>query len=166
MVVIIYTGDGGGKTLAAFGLAMRALGHKQKPVIIQFMKKRKTGEYKTAKKMNIEIHQFGRRGFVFPKKIQKKDKEIALEGLEFVKKVLKKRPKLLILDEINIAVAFGLLSAGEVLNVLKKAYKNTNLVLTGRCAPKEFYKIADYVIEIKDIKRPKKILEAKPGIEY
>ena len=109
-MIYLFTGEGGGKTIAALGLALRSIGHKRKVVIIQFMKGRKdVGEYKAAQKLApyLKVHQFGRKGFDNPKNPLEKDKQLARQGFEFAKKTLKKKPQLLILDEINLALALG-----------------------------------------------------------
>lgn len=162
----ILTGDGGGKTIAALGLALRAAGHKQKVIMIQFMKGRETGEFKIQKKIpHFEMHQFGHTGFVNPKNPTKRDYELAQRGLSFAFSVLKRKPKIIILDEINIAVKFGLLKERDILIFLDKVPKRTLTVLTGRYAPKSFIKRADLVIEMRQIKEPKKI-SARKGVEW
>ena len=167
----MYVGTGAGKTTAAFGLALRALGHDKKVVIIQFIKGRKDiGEYKIQKKLkNFKIYQFGRKEFVNPKKFEQIDYQFAREGLEFIGKMIKEKPFLLILDEINLAASkSGLINPKEVIKILKKIKKiskNTHIVLTGRYAPKEFYKIADFINEVKFVKMPKKLRTIR-GIQY
>ena len=163
-MIHLYTGNGGGKTTAALGVALRALGHKKKVVVIQFMKGRETGEAKIKLK-NYKIYQFGRKEFVDFKKPDKKDYELAEKGLEKAKEILKKKPDILILDEVNVAVACGLLKAKDVVEVLKRIPKRTTVYLTGRYAPKELIKISDFVTEIIDLKKPKKMVYRK-GIEY
>ena len=168
-MVYLWTGEGAGKSTSAFGTALRAIGHKKKVVIIQFLKGRKNiGEYKVAKllKPYYEIYQFGRKEFVNLKKPTKKDKQLAQKGLEFARKILKeKKPFLLILDEINIAAAAGLLDVNEIINLLDSAPKQTTIYLTGRYAPKKLIKRADVVNEIRVVKFPKTI-KAKRGIQY
>jgi len=168
-LVYLWTGEGAGKSTSAFGTALRAIGHKKKVVIIQFLKGRKNiGEYKVAKllKPYYEIYQFGRKEFVNLKKPTKKDKQLAQKGLEFARKILKeKKPFLLILDEINIAAAAGLLDVNEIINLLDSAPKQTTIYLTGRYAPKKLIKRADVVNEIRVVKFPKTI-KAKRGIQY
>ncbi|HDJ96721.1 MAG TPA: cob(I)yrinic acid a,c-diamide adenosyltransferase [Candidatus Aenigmarchaeota archaeon] len=168
--VYVYTGNGAGKTTAALGLALRAVGHKKKVIIAQFMKGRKDiGEWKVRKRLEpyYEIHQFGRKEFVNLKNPDKKDIELANKGLEFAKEALKRKPFLLILDEINIAAAFGLVDKKDVLKLLKNVPPTTTVVLTGRYAPKEFVEIADFVNEVKDVKHPlRKGIPAIKGIQY
>ena len=166
--VHLYTGAGGGKTTSTLGVALRAIGHKQKVIMIQFMKGRKdTGEYKIRKKLSpyFEIRQFGRPGFVNLKKPSKKDKELAQKGLEFARRALKKKPNVLILDEINIATKYKLVDVSDVLDLLENVPAKTTVYLTGRYASKRLIDRADIVNKIVDYKYPKKFLYRK-GIEY
>ncbi|MEM0240845.1 MAG: cob(I)yrinic acid a,c-diamide adenosyltransferase [Candidatus Nezhaarchaeales archaeon] len=166
----VYTGDGEGKTLTAFGLALRAIGHGFKVIIIQFMKGRKdVGEYKIKDRLQpeYEIYQFGREEFVDLNNPQPIDYELARKALEFAEKALERKPKVLVLDEINLAAAIGLVKVEEVLKLLEKVPEETVVVLTGRRAPKEFIEIADLVTELKEIKHPYRFgVEARKGIEY
>jgi len=167
----LLTGEGAGKTTSALGVALRAVGHNQKVVIVQFMKGRKEiGEYKIRKKLApyYEIYQFGRKEFIDLKNPSEKDKELAKKGLEFAKKIIKTKPtpKLLILDEINLACAIGLLDINEVLKFLEDAKKKSITVyLTGRYAHEKLKKVADFVNEIKLVKAPEKYPNIK-GITY
>ncbi len=98
--IYLWTGHGAGKTTSALGVALRCIGHKQKVVVIQFMKGRKDiGEYKIKNKLKPyhEIYQFGRKGFVNLKKPSEEDKNMAKKALEFAKKKLKEKPHLIIL---------------------------------------------------------------------
>ena len=166
----LYTGDGEGKTLTAFGLALRAVGHGYKVIIIQFMKGRKDiGEYKIRERLQpeYEIHQFGREDFINLENPEPIDYELARKALEFAKEALKKKPRVLVLDEINLAAAIGLVKIEDVLELLKNIPEETVVVLTGRKAPKEFIEIADLVTEMKDIKHPHRYgVDARRGIEY
>jgi len=166
----VYTGDGEGKTLTAFGLALRAIGHGYKVIIVQFMKGRKdVGEYKVKDRLQpeYEIYQFGREDFIDLDNPQPIDYELARKGLEFAEEALKRRPRVLVLDEINLAAAIGLVGVEDVLKLLEKVPEETVVVLTGRRAPKEFIEMADLVTEMKEIKHPhKRGVEARKGIEY
>lgn len=167
--VYLYTGTGGGKTTNALGLALRSIGHKHKVVIIQFLKWWKNiGEYKIRWKLYpyYEIYQFGRKGWVGFKNLDERDKKLAKKGLEFAKKIVKQRkPHLLVLDEISLAVHCGLLDVDEVVKFLDNIPKRTDVVLTGRYTPKKLMDRADFVNEIVDVKHPKKIPTTK-GIQY
>lgn len=167
-LVYLWTGIGAGKTASALGIALRQVGHRQKAIVIQFMKGRKDiGEYLVRNKLKpyYEIYQFGRKGWVDLKKPSKEDKELARKGLAFAYKCLKKKPYLLILDEINLAVAINLLSAKEVIDFLDKVPSKTSVYLTGRYASKALIDRADYATEFVTLKQPRKII-ARKGIEY
>ena len=165
----IYTGPGQGKTQAALGLALRALGRGYKVCIIQFMKGRLSGENLIAKKLapDYEIYQFGKPGFIKKGEGTAEDKKLAKQGLDFAKKILAKKPDLLILDEINVALDFGLLKLAEVIKFLNINHKGTEIILTGRNAPKKICEIADLVTYMKDEKHYfKSGVGAREGIEY
>lgn len=167
-MVYLYTGEGAGKTTNALGLALRCLGHGYKVVIIQFMKWwKKTGEYKFRKLFpnHYQIYQFGRKGWIGLGTLNERDKKLAKEALEFAKKIVKQKPRLLVLDEINLALHCKLLDVNEVIEFLKTVPKQTNVVLTGRYAPRELVEFADFVNEILDIKHPEKIPTVR-GIQY
>jgi cob(I)alamin adenosyltransferase len=168
----LFTGEGAGKTTNALGLALRSVGHKNKVVIIQFLKWwKKTGEYKIAEilKPYYEIYQFGRKGWIGLSNLTEEDRKLCKKGLEFAKEIVKnKKPNLLILDEINLALHCKLLSVDEVikfLNQTNKISKKTDIVLTGRYAPEALIDKVDFVNEIIDIKHPKKIPTTK-GVQY
>lgn len=168
----VYTGDGQGKTTAALGLALRAIGHGYKVIIIQFMKKRpKTGEILIQKRLSpdLEIYQFGREIFVKKEQPEQEDIEFAKKGLDFAYKALEnQQPDILILDEINVAIDFNLLKVDDLLKFLDKVpRRGTEIVLTGRGAKKEIIKRADLVTEMKKIKHYYDTgLLAREGIEY
>lgn len=168
----VFTGEGAGKTTNALGLALRSVGHRHKVVIIQFLKWwNKTGEYKIAEilKPYYEIYQFGRKGWIGLNNLTEEDRKLCKKGLEFAKEIVKnKKPNLLILDEINLALHCKLLSVDEVikfLNQTNKISKKTDIVLTGRYAPEALIDKVDFVNEIIDIKHPKKIPTTK-GVQY
>ncbi|MBD3259556.1 cob(I)yrinic acid a,c-diamide adenosyltransferase [Candidatus Woesearchaeota archaeon] len=165
--ILLYTGEAGGKTTTALGLAMRALGHGQKVVMIQFLKGRKAiGEYKMQKKLkNFTIYQFGTTKMQNLRKPSEKTKKLMQDGLKKAEQVSKQKIDMLILDEINLVCAYKLLPVDDVLKTLKKVPKRIPVILTGRRAPQQLKRIADIVVRMDDIKRPKKI-SAQKGIEY
>ncbi|MBW2991740.1 cob(I)yrinic acid a,c-diamide adenosyltransferase [Candidatus Woesearchaeota archaeon] len=169
--VYLWTGNGWGKTTSALGVSLRAIGHGHKVIIIQFMKGRKwVGEYKVRNRLkpNYQIYQFGRKEFINLRKPSAGDKKLARKGFEFAKQAVKKKPNLLILDEINLAVKIGLLNVDEVIDFLDKVPKSVTVYLTGRYAPKKLVERADYVTEVRAVKHPpiKKRQPAKKGIDY
>ncbi|HEC82398.1 MAG TPA: cob(I)yrinic acid a,c-diamide adenosyltransferase [Thermoplasmatales archaeon] len=161
--IIVLTGDGKGKTTSAFGMAVRASGHGKKVVIVQFLKKGIYGEIKTKIK-NVEIHQFGRKEFIFEP--EEEDYELAEKAIEFSLNALEKQPFMLILDEINVALSIGLVKLEEVMKLIDKRGK-THIVLTGRGAHPKIIKYADIVTEMKNIKHYyNEGVKAIEGIEY
>jgi len=163
-MIILFTGNGKGKTTAALGQAMRILGHKKSALIIQFIKSPnwKAGEDNFSKEFNIpkkyfEIRKMGL-GFVgiMGDKIPiNKHKNAAKQALKFFIKEKKNRKNfLIVLDEINVAVSLGLLTVKEVISAIKDFPEEKILVLTGRYAPKEFIDIADIATEMKELKHP------------
>ena len=181
-LVHVITGDGKGKTTSSLGLALRAVGSNLKVHMIQFLKSGYTGELYSSKKLGFEIEQFGvdalkekqrhiqefsdKTGrFVFQPDLQEKD--AAMEGWEHAKKVIRSGDyDLVILDEINCALAKGLIPLNDVLEIVK-AHGKVELVFTGRDAPKELMEAADYVNIVQGIKHPwQKGIVARKGIEY
>jgi cob(I)alamin adenosyltransferase len=167
--IYLYTGTGAGKTTNALGLALRSIGHKRKVIIIQFLKWWKnTGEYKIRKMLApyYEIYQFGRKGWHGLSNLGEEDKKLAHNALRFAEKIVKeKKPNLLVLDEINLALYCKLLDVKEVLEFLDGIPRKTDVVLTGRFAPKELLNRAEFVNEVVDVKYPKEIVTTK-GIQY
>ena len=162
--IIVFTGNGKGKTTASFGMALRAAGHGKKVIIIQFLKKGEYGEIKALKEIGIEVHQFGKRQFVFEP--NEKDMEKAAKALSIAKEKLNEQPFMLILDEINIALSMHIIKLEDVIDLIEKRGE-THVVLTGRNAPQEIIEIADLVTEMKKIKHYyDKGEEAEEGIEY
>ena len=173
-LVIINTGGGKGKTTAALGLALRAAGHGQKVLILQFIKGAwKTGEAKIMERLKpeIEMEQLGKGFIKFADgklQITKKDIENAEESLQYAKERINSgKYDMVILDEINNIISYGLVGVSEVTEIINRKPSGLDLVLTGRGAPEELIKIADTVSEIKEIKHAySKGIKAKKGIEY
>ncbi len=169
-MIQIYTGNGKGKTTAAIGQAIRALGHNWKIIMIQFMKgDTDYGELKTLKKLkNFKVIQAGLPTFVKKGNPSKQDIEYAQKGLNLARKVVKeKRYNMIILDEINVAIDYGLIKLSDVIELIKNCPKQIELILTGRYASQELIEIADLVSEIKEIKHPyQKGFVSRKGIDY
>lgn len=178
----MYYGTGGGKTANALGLALRSVGHGKKVVIIQFLKwKKDIGEYLIRDRLKpyYEIYQFGREAWLGEEDkvaefgeekfnveaAKSQDRALAKKGLDFAAEVLKKKPDLLILDEVNLAAEWKLLEVKDVLKLLDKVPEETTVVLTGRLAPKELIDRADFVNVVEQVKMPKRF-EMKEGIQY
>ena len=166
--VQVYTGDGKGKTTAALGLALRAAGFDMKVYIAQFIKGMKYNEIKALEKFadNVTVEQFGNGCFI-RNSPDDKDIESAKCGLEQIKKVLiSKEYDIVILDEINIALHFGLLKVGEVLELINLKPNEVELVLTGRRVHPQIIELADLVTEMREIKHYyQKGVIARAGIE-
>ena len=167
-MIQLYTGEGKGKTTASLGLALRALGHGWKVLMVQFMKKgEEYGEMRMAGRLeNLEIEQFGSGAFILSKPSEG-DRFLAQKGLERACSAALQDYKLVILDEFLGAIALGLVSLEEAEHLLESWPKEIELVLTGRNAPPKLSDMADLVSEIREIKHPyREGIPARPGIEY
>ena len=169
-LVQVYTGNGKGKTSAAFGLALRAVGRGLKVFIIQFIKGGfDYGElYVISKLPNLTLKAFGRGKFVTEKPAGKEDVALASEALALAEEAVRSGTyDVVILDELSVALSLDLISLEEVLKLIREKPKNVELILTGRDAPEEIVKVADLVTEMKEVKHPyKKGFPARKGIEY
>ncbi len=170
-LIIVNTGNGKGKTTAALGIVLRSLGHGYKVAIIQFIK----GAWEPAEKLvfslwedQLEFHAMGE-GFTWDTQDRDRDIEKAIaawqKGLEYIR-----NPdfKLVVLDEINIAIKLGYLRVEEVLAGLEQKPFDNHVILTGRGAPTALIDRADLVTEMTLIKHPFRDqgVKAQPGIEY
>jgi len=165
----VYTGPGKGKTTAALGLGLRAAGAGLNVYMIQFMKGRRYSELDAVKHLtNFTIVQYGRDEFVSKKKPEQVDIDLAQKGFAQAKKIVKDgKYDLVILDEINVAIDYNLISLDDVLKLIKEKPKKVELVLTGRYAPPELVKSADLVTEMLEIKHPYQDgVLARKGIDY
>ncbi len=190
-LVQVYTGNGKGKTSASMGLSLRAIGQGFSTYVIQFMKSGDSGELFSVKKYipNFKIAQFGKDALVDKQmkmfefdgegKLQGTDgrfmflpdaaeKEPARRALEHASNVIKSgKYDLVVLDEINCALAKNLIDIPTVLKLLNEKPEHIEIILTGRNAPPEIIERADYVSEIKEIKHPwSQGIGARRGIEY
>ncbi len=169
-LIIVNTGDGKGKTTAALGTAFRAMGYNYKVCMIQFIKGSwHYGELDAAKKFsdNFELIPMGE-GFTWKTKDKERDTLVAKRTWGMCKKKIQSgKYKIVILDEINIALRYNYLNVKEVVNFLKKKPGDLHVILTGRNALPEIIEIADLVTEMKEIKHPfKSGIKAQKGIEY
>lgn len=169
-MIQIYTGNGKGKTTAALGLGLRAIGHGKKVIMIQFMKgKINYGELISSKLLkNFKIEQYGRPDFVDKDNPAEIDRKLAREGFERAKQVITGRKyDIVILDELNVAVDYGLIPVKAVLELFKKIPRKMELIITGRYMPEEFGSYADLISEIRELKHYfQKGVKARKGIEY
>jgi cob(I)alamin adenosyltransferase len=155
-LVQVYTGNGKGKTTASLGLSLRAVGHGLKVYILQFMKGSTVyGELESACRLapELTIEQVGRDTFVSRSHPASEDMDLARAGFEKAKRiVLSGDYDLVVLDEINCAVDFGLLPLEEVKELIRHKPQQTELVLTGRGVHPEIVELADLVTEMREIK--------------
>lgn len=178
-MVLIFTGNGKGKTTAAIGQVVRALGQGKRVLIIQFIKGPWiSGEDKFFKKSKIIKTGKGFIGILGDKLPISVHKKAAQNGLKIAAKAIKsKKYNLIVLDEINNAVDLKLIKAADVLKILKsfrviprfsqRSSVITDVILTGRNAPKSFIKFADLVTEMKEIKHPfQKGKIARKGMDF
>ena len=167
----VYTGNGKGKTTAAFGLALRAAGRGYRTYIAQFVKGMHYAELDSVEKFLsdfIVIKQYGRGCFIHGKPSQE-DIDCARAGLNEMKVILASGDyDLVILDEANIAVYFDLFSADALLELLAVKKPTTEVVITGRYAHEKIIEAADLVTEMTEIKHyyNTEKLQAREGIEY
>ncbi|BBB92978.1 MAG TPA: cob(I)yrinic acid a,c-diamide adenosyltransferase [Methylomusa anaerophila] len=172
-LIQVYTGNGKGKTTASLGLAFRAAGHGFKVCMIQFMKKgSQYGEAKAAQLIpGFNLIQVGREEFVNLNNPDSIDCKLARDGWELAKaKIDSGEYAIVILDEINVAMNYGLLETKGVVTYLnnhKNQNVNTEIILTGRYAPTEILEIADLVTEMREIRHPAQNgVPARKGIDY
>ena len=168
-LVLVHTGAGKGKSSSAFGVAIRALGWKQKVGVVQFIKgKWKTGERQFFDRLDeVTWHTMGE-GFTWD--TQDKDRDIAAAQAAFAKgreMMESGEYDLIVLDEINIAMRYDYLSAEDVLSGLEARDKRTGVILTGRDAKPDLCDYADLVTEFAEVKHPFKAgIKAQRGVDY
>lgn len=172
-LVVVYTGKGKGKTTAALGMALRALGHGYKVVMIQFIKGEWFyGELSSSSKLepDFELVAAGKGfvGIIDDDKPREDHVTAAKEALQISReKITSGKYDVVILDEINYAVNLNLINVGDVLELIKMKPKHTTLVLTGNYADEKVIEAADLVTEMREIKHPyKQGKKAKKGVDF
>ncbi len=169
-LVQIFTGEGKGKTTAALGIVLRALGHGLRVYIIYFMK----GDYPYGERNilaalpNVEFASFGSLEFVDPVNIKPAEIEQAKQALAVAREaMLGGSYNLVVLDEVNVAVAWKLVELDEVVRLIRDKPPDVELILTGRHAAPRLIELADLVTECLNIKHPyDKGIMARAGIDY
>lgn len=179
-MVQVYTGDGKGKTTCALGAGLRAAGHGNEVIMICFMKAKiavrgedeeiNYGEFGSTDLIpNFTIHPVGRETFVDKNNPDPVDIQMAQDGLKIAQEVIHKREcDLLILDEINVAVEWNLISLSDLLDIISSKPADMELIITGRYATKEILEAADLVTEMREVKHyyNDKKIEARKGFEF
>lgn len=169
-LVFVYTGNGKGKTTAAMGQALRAVGHGLKVLVVQFMKGKKYGEVLAAEKYlpGVDIYQCGLDSFVMRGNPAPIDIELAGKGLSIAREALSSgQYNIVILDEINVALDFKLIPLGDVVELIKQRTPSVDVILTGRYAPAEIIEIADTVSDVREVKHHYATgIKERAGIEY
>jgi cob(I)alamin adenosyltransferase len=169
-LIQVYTGNGKGKTTAALGLALRAVGHGLKVLVIQFMKGNiHYGELESSKKLSpyLTILQAGRETFVSKTNPDPVDMRLAQDGLDLAERAIAGEAyDILILDEINVAVDYGLIPLSDLLRLLDTKPNGVELILTGRNARPEILEKADLVTEMVEQKHYfRNGVPAREGVE-
>lgn len=169
-LVILNTGNGKGKTTAALGLAFRAMGHKEKVCLIQFIKNKSTyGEIFSAERYidMLDVFNVGN-GFVFELGNIENSRIAAIKGWELAKKQLNSEKYfMVILDELTYLMTLGFIEIDSIIDCIKKRRENLHVVITGRYAPKKLIESADLVTEMQEIKHPYHFgVTAQKGIEF
>lgn len=172
-LVIVYTGKGKGKTTAALGMALRAVGYNHKICMIQFIKGSwHYGEMTSSKRLEpeFELTAIGKGfvGILDDKNPLEDHKKVAQEALKVARdKINSKVYNIVILDEINYALNLDLINLQDVLDMISTKPEDVNLVLTGNHARDEIIEKADLVTEMREIKHPfKSGIKAKKGIDF
>jgi cob(I)alamin adenosyltransferase len=167
--VQVYTGNGKGKTTAAFGLALRAAGAGKKVFIGQFVKGKPYSENIAISNYmkNITVKQYGLDCFIINAPTGE-DIKAAKKGLKEIKKIVQQgKHDLVMMDEMNIALYYKLVQPVDLIELIKNKPDHVELVITGRYAPAEIIEIADLVTEMKEVKHYyQQGVEARKGIEY
>lgn len=166
-LIVVFTGDGKGKTTAAFGMAMRLIGHGKKVAVVQFLKSG-SGECCAARKFGnfLKIWSYGN-GFTWENTPAENKKIVQTAWQKCCELLCDPKYVCVVFDEINYGMAYKLLDSKRVIRELKKKPDAKHVILTGAPAPRDIIKIADLVTEMKCLKHPfQKGLFAQVGIEY
>lgn len=170
-LVIVHTGPGKGKTSAALGMAVRAIGHDMKVGVVQFVKgAMATGEKAVFDRFPdlIEFKPMGE-GFTWDTQDRTRDITVAREAWDEVKRMIADPSyKMVIADELNIVLRYDYLPVDEVLEALGAKPHMTHVIITGRNAPQELIDAADLVTEMAQVKHPfrEQNVKAQKGIEF
>jgi cob(I)alamin adenosyltransferase len=168
-LVIVYTGNGKGKTTAALGMLLRAWGRGMKVCMLSFIKTETSnyGEERAAKKLGIELIPMGG-GFTWLSKDLEKDKVLAQKCWDLCKqKIASREYDLIALDEITYPITYGWLDVDEVIETLRSRPAGLHVVITGRDAHEKLIEFADLVTEMREVKHPFSLgIKAQPGVDF
>jgi cob(I)alamin adenosyltransferase len=169
-IIEVFTGNGRGKSSAALGIVLRALGHGLRVHIIYFMKGDfPYGEQKVLSRIpNVTFATFGQEGFVDPANVKPGEKEQARQALEEARRAIYSHEyDLIVLDEVNVALAWKLIDLDEMIGIIKDKPDRLELILTGRYADGKITRLADLVTEMVEVKHPyQKGIFSRPGFDY
>jgi len=168
-MLLVYTGQGKGKTTAAFGLAFRALGYGMRVAVVQFIKgKWKTGERAFAEKLPELTFLVMGHGFTWESDDISRDKKAAIQAWEKSRELINSNQyDVVILDELTYVINYGFVALDEILSTLKARPERVHVVITGRKAPPELIELADLVTDMQNIKHPfQKGIPAQKGIDF
>jgi cob(I)alamin adenosyltransferase len=169
-LIQVYTGDGKGKTTCALGLALRAVGQGFKVFMVQFLKTDDTGEKEAARRLapDFTLQSFGTPGFPRLTEPDAQTLEKVREAFALARQIiLAGDHDLVILDEINLTLTYGLLPLAEMLELVRQRPPHVEVVLTGRGAPPELVALADLVTEMHPVKHYFEAgVKARRGIEW
>jgi cob(I)alamin adenosyltransferase len=170
-LVLVFTGDGKGKTTAALGLVLRMLGHGERVAVIQFIKGGwQPGEVGALRRFGEDLHfQALGEGFTWETQDRERDQQaVALAWQEALRHLRDPARKLVVLDEVNVALKLGYLSLDAVMAGLRERPPLTHVALTGRGAPGALIEAADLVTEMRMVRHPfrEQGVRAQLGIEY
>jgi cob(I)alamin adenosyltransferase len=168
-LVVLYTGNGKGKTTAALGMLFRAWGRGMKVCMLSFIKSETSnyGEERAARKLGIELIPLGA-GFTWLSKDIEHDKALAQRCWALCKeKIASGEYDIVVLDEITYPLTYGWLDIEEVIDTLRNRPEDLHVVLTGRDAPQDLIDYADLVSEMREVKHPfQKGIKAQPGVDF
>lgn len=166
-LTIVHTGNGKGKSTAAFGLLTRMLGHKKRCVVVQFIKSGDAATERNLRCHDLAWHRCGE-GFTWDTQNRSGDIEAVRTGWEIAVQAMQNPDvSLVVLDELNIALAYDYLPVDEAIAALRVRQPHQHVVITGRDAPAELVEYADLVTEMREVKHPFKAgVQAQAGIEF
>ena len=168
-LVVVYTGNGKGKTTAALGMLLRAWGRGMKVCMLSFIKEETAnfGEERAARKLDIELRPLGG-GFTWLSKDIEQDRALARRCWELCQeKIASGQYDIVVLDEITYPISYGWLEVDEVIETLRNRPADLHVVITGRDADEKLIEFADLVTEMREVKHPfSQGIKAQPGVDF